>query len=149
MKKEIKNRSIIINDNIEGVVSISLNDILIEISDGNELQWAILYLDAKGRLGEGKSMVDYADDINDSKNGLIIKWSDLVNLSKKFLQIFDIVIIGSKNKVNLRRYTTDEKMYKSCYYVIEMCDSSYWKIVSYENDFINRLKNKYKLIEEF
>jgi len=126
------------------VVAVKFPDILEEIPNGNSLYWSILYLDAMGRLGEGKSIPVFEKQINDSENGFFITWADLNLLSKKFHQIIDITLIGCKDEKLLGRYETDEELHQTCDIVIEMIDSSYWEVFSKDEDLIARLKAKFR-----
>jgi hypothetical protein len=143
----MKTRGIRISDDKKRVVIVTLSDILIEIPNGKSLYWSILYLEAIGRLGVGTSMLTFENQINDSENGLIITWDDLSLLSKKFDQVIDVTIIGSKNKSFLQRYENNREMYETCDIVIEMIDSSYWKVFSKDENLIKRLLAKFKQTE--
>lgn len=99
-----------------------------------------------GNLGEGISILTFEKQIDDAKNGLFIDWNDLNILSKKFYQIIDVTIIGSRDKNLLHRYENDKDMYKTCDIVIEMIDSGYWEVFSNDEEFINRLVLKFKNI---
>lgn len=143
----MKVRGIRILDSKDRVVSVELPDILEEIWDGNLLQWSILYLEAIGDLGENRSIADFEEEIFNFKDGLHINWEDLNLLSKKFNQVIDIILIGSKNKHLLRRYTDDHEMYEICDIVIQMIDSSYWEVFSQDKSLIDRLATKFKKIK--
>ena len=97
-------KGIRILDKKNRVVCVELPGILEEIQNGNLFHWSILYLDASGHLGEGRSIPVFEKQIYDSEKGLFITWDDLNLLSKKFYQIIDITLIGCKNKNLLRRY---------------------------------------------
>ncbi len=144
----MKAKGIRIQDLTEsGYVAVELPDILKEVQNGDSFHWSILCLEASGNLGEGKSIVEFENEISDSKNGLFISWDDLNILSKKFHQIIDMVLIGCKNEISLQRYKTDQEMYEACDIVIDMFDSSYWKIFSKDEKFIDRLAAKFKDVE--
>lgn len=143
----MKVRGIRISDSRDRVVSVELPDILEEIRDGNLLQWSILYLEATGDLGEDRSIADFEEKIFNLEDGLYINWEDLNILSKKFNQVIDIIIIGSKSKLLLRRYTNDHEMYETCDVVIQMIDSSYWEVFSQDKSLIDRLSTKFKKIK--
>jgi hypothetical protein len=75
-------KGIRIHDDVDRVVSVELTDILVEVQDGSSYHWAILYLEATGHLGEGKSMPIFEKQINSSKDGLKISWEELNALAK-------------------------------------------------------------------
>lgn len=67
----------------------------------------------------------------------------MANLAKDFEQIYDIVLIGSRNQEYLRRYNTDEEMD----IVIVMFDSSYWKVFTKDKNLIERWSKKFRKVE--
>ena len=77
-----------------------LSDILQEVKNGNQLEWSILYLQTTGHLGQGKSIPEFEQQIIDSEKGFFITWNDLNELSHKFWDLMDIIIIGCINKKN-------------------------------------------------
>jgi hypothetical protein len=120
----------------EGFDSITLFDILSNISNGQNFNWSILWIHAVGNLGdEHKNMLDFEKEIDDSESGLVINWKDLVNLSTKFDDIMELLLIGVGKIEQLKKYETDEEMYLVSEYAIELVDSSYWLIHS--NNFEN------------
>ena len=76
-------------------------------------------------------------------------WGKLIDLSDRFYQIIELLVIGDQDKSNLHRYSTDEEMYDKCSYVLELVDSSYW-IVSTKNDSIGqRIKSELAGVTEY
>lgn len=139
----MKTLGVRILDKRNNVVSVELADILVEIQDGSLCYWSILYLQATGDLGEGKSIPVFEKQIHDSENGFFIDWIELKNLSKKFWDLMDITLLGCRNQNQLCRYPTEQEMYETCDYVIEMIDSSYWEVFSKDGEFIDRLSEKF------
>jgi hypothetical protein len=140
----MKSTGIRILDKKDRLVTVELPDILKEIPNGESFKWSILYLEASGDLGEGKSILDLEKEANKSQNGLLIEWDAINTLAPKFFQIIDMILIGCKNENFLRRYETDQEMYETCDIVINMFDSSYWEIFSKDEQLINRLASKFK-----
>lgn len=130
-------------DKKNNVVSVELQDILKEISDGELLNWAVLYLEATGHLDDGRSIRAFEEQIINSENGFFINWNELNKVSKKINQIIDITLLGCKNKNDLRRYENSQAMYENCDIVIEMIDSSYWEIFSKNEQLIAKLASKF------
>ena len=143
----MESKGIRILDDINGIICVTLPKILSEIHDGNLYYWSILFMDVIGNLGEEVSVPILQKQIYDSKNGLFISWQDLSILAEKFEQVIDIIIIGSNEEKNLRRYEDDQEMYETCDFVIAMVDSGYWEVFSKEPDLIDRLATKFKEIE--
>ena len=135
-------------DSEDMVVSIDLPQMLRLVDEGNLLHWAILYVEATGHLGEGLSILDFENSVNESFSGLRISWQRLGQLSHRFNQVIDITIIGCRDPNILRRYETDQEMYEACDTVIRMIDSSYWEIHSKDQNLIERCKARFKQVVE-
>lgn len=134
-------------DEENGVVAVGLPDILMEIQHGDLYQWAILFLHSMGDLGDGESIPVFENMINNSQEGLLINWEDLNLLSKKFYQIFDLILIGCRNKDLILRYQNDQEMHNTCDIVIEMIDCDYWEVFAKDLSFMERLEKKFKQVE--
>lgn len=131
------------------VLSVELKDVLNCLADAEKNKWGLLWLHAMACLGNGKSMVDYEQKINHSEAATKVFWKDLVKLSTQIIQTIDIVIIGDKNGANIIKYSTDEQMFNSCRYVIELIDSSYWLVHSSDDNFIENLFDKLAGVEYY
>jgi hypothetical protein len=116
--------SLLIRGNNEPVLSVELKHILTKIQHGAKFKWSILWLDAIGDLG--RSMPAFEKEINNSPNGFLTGWDELLVLSVKLHQIIDMVLIGDTDEGKLKRYASDQEMYLACEYTIELIDSSYW-----------------------
>lgn len=131
----------------DNVLLVTLPDILREINNGNLLNWSILYLYGMGNLKDGGSIEHLENNINKSKNGFFIRWNELNALANNFDQVYDIIIIASRDEELLHRYEIDQEMYETCDIVIEMIDSGYWEVFSKDEDLIKRLGRKFKDIK--
>lgn len=128
-------QDIIIKGDKSIVLSVSLFDILEQLDKAEAYFWKILWLEAKGELIKG-NILELEEEINNSENGYIINFPELIKFAERIDQIIEIVIIGSANIDFLRRYEADEDMKDSCDYCIELVDSSYWLISSVDSKFI-------------
>ncbi len=140
-------RGLRILDKKDGVVTVSLQDILSEVIGGDRFHWSIIYLQTTGDLGEGKSIPDFEKKIIDSEIGYPLKWMELIQLSERFWDLWDIILIASLYPVNLKRYKSDQEMYETCDVVIEKVDSNYWEVFSTDYSLIKRLATKFKEIK--
>ncbi|NGX46643.1 MAG: hypothetical protein K1000chlam3_00003 [Chlamydiae bacterium] len=140
-------KGIRILDKKNRIVSVELQDILKEINYGGQLEWSILYLQTTGNLGEGRSMPVFEQQIIDAEKGLFITWKELNDLSQKFWDLMDIIIIGCKDRSSLRRYEKDQEMYETCDITIEMVDSGYWEVFAENEELINKFAKKFKEVE--
>lgn len=141
----MKTKGIRIFDKKNGIICVTLPDILEEIRNGNLLHWSILDLESTGDLGEGKSIPVFEKQIIEAKNGYFIEWKELNFLSNKFYQIMHLVLIGCRNKDLLHRYDDDQEMYETCDIVIVMFDSWFWEIFSKDENLINKLASKFMI----
>lgn len=143
-----KTKGIRINDATpEGFLEPTLPDILAKINNGESFYWSILFLNASGHLGEGKSIVEFSHFINKSERGFFIGWGELNDLAKKFWQIIDILILACHDKQLIKRYENDQDMYETCDIVIELFDSCFWEVFSKNEQIINNFASKFNNIE--
>ncbi len=144
----METQGIRILDTENNLVSVSLRDILGEIDDvGERFMWSILFFDGMGSLKKWDSLDDFENKVNKSDRGLFITWKNLIELTDQFDEIIDILIIGNMNEKNLIRYENEEMMYRSCDFVINKFDSSYWEVFSIDPIFIKKLSRKFKKVE--
>lgn len=128
-------------------VSISPLEILDLISDKEEFNWAILFLDAAGSLHGKHSLMNFSQKIKISKTGLFLTLGELYDLFSSLDQIIDLDLIGSRNKNRLQRYETDKEMYVSCEIVIRMVDSSYWEVYFHDKILFKKFENRFAKTE--
>ncbi len=140
--KEVK--SIKIDGDNSSILSVSIIDILNCIDDQEGLNWGLFWLEASGELPGDMSMVDFEKEINHSQEGKVITWEELKDLGERFYQIIDLLLIGDEQSFNIKRYESDDQMYGSCDYTIELIDSSYWIIHSTK---MNSLRRMQELLE--
>ena len=133
-----------ISDDCNGLLAVTLPMLLDEVgAEGANLNWSLLYLSATGNLGEGKSIVDFEDNISNSPNGFCLNWPELNSLAGKFDQLFDVLIVASVDKDSIRKYTDDEDLYLNYPVVLDLFDGAYWKVYSENEALIERLANKF------
>lgn len=138
-------RGLKIHGNESRVLSVSLNDILNQISDGELYNWSILWLKAYLQPCCGESIFDIEKNIEQSKNGLVLTWGDLLKFSDKIEQLLEILIIGDMLISNIKNYENDEEMINTCQFTIELIDSSYWIVYCKEKStLVEMVKNLYK-----
>jgi hypothetical protein len=127
-------------------ITVTLIDILDEITYGSNLNWIILDLDGIGPIGKNLSTPDFIKHVANSKDGVPISWEDLNTIFNNMC-VFDITIIASQNKNILHRYNTDQEMQQVCDIVIQFFDSSWWEVFSKDIIFINNLAKKFQKVE--
>jgi len=130
----------------EDILSVKIIDILNLISNKNNLNWMILFLNGMPNPGKGLYLSEYRYKIN-QKNGTFINLEDLLLLSDIFFQIYEMVLIGDQNVNRLHRYDSDEEMYELCEIVIELIDCAFWEVHTKDLALINLIENNFKKIE--
>lgn len=136
-----------ISDSKDNVLNVKISDILKLIQKGNDLNWCILFLDGVPNSENTNTVNEYKNKINKSKEGLKLKWDEILFIGNQLFQIYEIIILGCKNQEFLHRYDTDQEMYQSCDIVIELVDCAFWQVFSKNKGLINELKIKFKEIE--
>lgn len=136
-----------INDSVGNILSVTLSDILSEISEGNKYNWAILFLDGITNENQEVTLFDLQEAIKNSQNCLMINWNELLKLSPVFFQMYEATILGCLDTRNLKKYKTDREMFESCDIVLNLIDCVWWEVFSKDSNLINRLKCKFKETE--
>lgn len=143
----MKTKGIRIADSKGNVLIVKLSDILVQISDGNNLNWSVLFLDGILNPSQNLTLTELKKKINHSENGMLIKWNDLIKLSDVFFQIYEVIILGSKDLTVLHRYKDEQEMHLRCDIVIELIDCAFWEIFSKNESLISKIKAKFKETE--
>ena len=125
----------------ETILDIKLKDILECISNPLIYKWNLLWIEAIGTYEE--SILDFESKVNHSNNGVQFEFDELIKLSDSMDQIIEMTLIADLGSENLIRYTTDDKMYKNCKYVIELIDSSFWEFTSSNFNDLEVIKQKF------
>jgi hypothetical protein len=111
---------------------LDLYSVLNRISDGNSIYWRILGLSMTGNLSSiGTNTLELEDKINKSPNGLDIYWDDLIKISQLIDQTVEIILVGSREPLQIIEKNHDDERKKLDYW-IELVDSSYWDIACEE-----------------
>lgn len=147
MTNMIKRGSLKISGNSSEVLSVNLYDILSCIKNDEKCNWSILWIEAVGEKSDNY-VLQFEKEINDSDEILVLNSYDLLNLSKRFSQIIEILLIGDGDVDKLKRYPSDAEMYINCRYTIELIDSSYWIVNSYDHNFLNCIQKKLDGVQE-
>ena len=142
-------KAIKVNGDHSEILSVELKDILGCIQYSKKVNWGLLWLNVTARLENGKSIVDLEYMINKSSTAMPVTWEELAKLSSQINQAFDVLVIGDKDVANIIRYATDQEMYNTCDYTIELLDSSYWIIHSNDDVFIDNLFDKLEGVEYY
>lgn len=144
MRKALK-----ISGNASEILSVSLNAILNCIDNIENINWGLLWIEAVAKLENGESVPDFERKVNYSEAVTIFTSEKLLKFSVQIIQSIGLLIIGDNNKESIRRYSTDQEMFSSCDYTIELIDSSYWVIHSKNIAFLRNISEKLPGVESF
>lgn len=125
-------------------ISPTLADILEEVENGEMYNWVILTVDGVLNQGYDAQELGIDEKINDSENGMRIAWDQLVLFSDVFYQMWEVIVLGSKNPDYLRYKGREKSIYTTCDFVLELVDCSYWEVFSKDSGFLERLKSKFQ-----
>lgn len=126
---------IMLNQWESGKKVVTLKEILAQITDYSSYNWYLFWLDAMGTWDCEFDYVALEEKINNSLDGILFPYDELLNLGNCLEQILSIKIRASP--IN----TTNDhgEPYEIC---IELIDTSYWEIER-END---QLLEKFRFV---
>lgn len=145
--KEIMNTQGIRISDGSNVLEPTLADILAEVSDGDSFYWSIFFITGVLEPNQELSIFDLEREINKSKNGKAIRFAELTDLSNKFFQMYETIVLGCKDSSLLRRYEKEEEMYCTCDIVIDLIDCVFWEVYSKDHNLLERLRKKFREVE--
>lgn len=143
----MKTTGLRILDSTDDVLNVTLEDILKEFLNHKQFLWSVLFLDGISNKDQGIQLQQHQQEINKSVDGMPIEWGALIELSKRFFQMYETVVLGCKDPKFLRRYQDESEMYNNCDIVIELIDCVFWEVHSKDFEFIKRLQKKFKATE--
>lgn len=147
MELRMRSKGIRIRDNKNGIVSVSLEEILKTITDGDKFYWAILFSEVTPKAGRGEYTTNIERNADNASEGYILTWQALKDFAESIHQELDLRIIGALERSNIKNYSSDEEIYNSCDILIEMFDSSFWVIFSKDYNLIDTLVKTFKDID--
>lgn len=140
-------QGILILDKKNHVVSVVLSDILELIDNKQNLYWSILFLDGVIYPEETGFISVLKKQISDAPRGAQISFKDLLLLSSKYEQMYEIVVIGVKNMNLLHKYADLKEMHEKCDISIELVDCAFWVVYSKDSYLIEKIKNIFNDVE--
>lgn len=131
-----------------GILNLDLKDILVLIPEHyQQLIWIIYEIEASLLQESEINILELEKKVNESKNGLIVTFDELLTLSNNIFQTFNITVLVTENKMIIDR----NNMFQNVELVIEIIDSSICSIYCNDESIISTLIKKYKdyrLIDE-
>ncbi len=124
-----------------GVVPCQLIDLLHVLpEDAHALTWAILDLEAIGDIRGvwDAGVLDLEAQLH--RSPMIFDWQDLVKLANSFEQVINITLVACLDTSDIP--AVDFEVDKSnCEFVLELVDSTVWRIYAKHQDKLQRFLN--------
>ena len=115
----------------QGTSTIEPIDLLNPIAqDKQQLVWSTLDLEAIGDISTiwERGILDLEENIKELPQGLILSWQMLFQLAQNFDQVINTVIVGCQETSKIPSLEPNVDLDKSCEIVLELIDSSVWRI---------------------
>jgi hypothetical protein len=135
----------------QGTSTIELIDLLNLIAqDKQQLVWSILDLEAIGDISTiwERGILDLEENINALPQGLILSWQMLVLLVRGFDQVINTVIVGCQEVSKVPILKPDIDLDTPCEIVLELIDSSVWRIYSKDERLLQHLQHEFSNVQE-
>jgi hypothetical protein len=130
----------------QGTAVIELIDLLKLINkDRQQLVWSILDLEAVGDISEiwERGILDLEENIKYLYQGYILSWQMLVLLAQKFDDVINTVIVGCHEVTQIPSLIPDSNIYNPCEIVLELIDSSVWRIYAKDERLLQHLHHEF------
>jgi hypothetical protein len=108
------------------------------------LVWSILWLWAVGELGDGRSMVEFEDQIGTEPKGVTLSWAELVGLAARFDQVIDGVFVGCKSRDEIPGARSGPELYGASEIVIEVVDSDFVAFFAKDSKVVDQVSARFK-----
>jgi hypothetical protein len=133
-----------LKDKDNGISNIKLIDLLelLEI-DKAEFKWSIQNLTAVVMPGSKINVLQLEKEAEDFPKGKLVSANDLLKISKDIDQIIDGLFIAYDCDEKLGKVSDLESAMQFASIAIEYFDSSSVRFFSKENDYIEKIRNKY------
>lgn len=125
-------------------LSIDLCQILKQIVNGDLYFWKVLWISGFGKTKNNVTIMTLEDQINNSKEGILYTWETLFEFTTGTLQLEEFLLLGDVDFKKLCRYEDEKIMRQNCEFCIELIDSSFWEITSFNSFFIDNVKMNIK-----
>jgi hypothetical protein len=129
-----------------GSLAVALIDLLDLLKrEGHQLTWSILELEATGDPNRlPRDMLDLEQEVEQSPNGVIMSWEELVILATAFCEVLNAVIVGCKDATLIPHLQPNADLYTPCEIVLEAIDSTLWRVYARDDQIIQRLQTTFR-----
>lgn len=135
----------------EGRVAVELIDLLNLIAQNQQqLVWSILDLEVMGDVSPiwERGVLDLEENIRNLPQGLILSWQMLILLVEKFDQVINIIIVGCQEIAKIPSLKPNSDLDTPCEIVLELIDSSVWRIYAKDQRLLQHLQQEFSNIRE-
>ena len=135
-------------DNTDIQKEITLPNILGELNqEGKLLMWSLLELEAVGNLGEDKSIPEFQNQIMKTREGFLLNWDELWDLSNKFSLVINCILIACKNKQAIldltKKYKDTKDILPNCEIAIEINDGEFLNFYAKEKNVSTKITKRF------
>jgi hypothetical protein len=127
--------------------SPTLAGILEEIKNGENYSWSIFEIEGMLNPNQGYSIFELKEKINESEDGMFVNWNELILFSNIFFQIWEITVLRSADPKLLQSSMRKGSAEDECDFVLTFIDCAFWEIYSKNDEFLERLRKKFKKTE--
>lgn len=138
----MKTRGLRVFDEGNDKILIPLHDIL-KLVDQHAYHWGILFVDGMPKKPYVEEISHVQNILEKSDQGIPISEENLMELSSKFFQIYEIVLIGSKNHLDLKKDYSEIILFQQHDIVIVMIDCAFWEIYSHDKSLLEKYEKKF------
>ncbi len=112
---------------------LELKDILLSIKmHVRDISWSVQYIDAVGDITSilGFPMKALEDKCKSSRNGVILPFETLIDLSAACDDIIDVLLVGCKKESDIPKANAEDGWESHCDIIISREDSTIWELFS-------------------
>jgi hypothetical protein len=135
-----------IRDQKPGYLNVDLRNLLsLFKEDGPNLVWSILDLEAVGDAEKLKTdLLEIERQIEESPDGLIVEWEDLLVLAESLVDVWNILIAASHDVPSIPRLEYGTTNFERCEIAIEIFDSTWCRVYARNDAIVRRVKANYR-----
>ena len=132
-----------------GVLAVQLPDLLALLPEETQhYTWTILRFEATARPGSSPSLRELEKQVSRSNGGVQFDWARLVSLAMSIDQLLDGTVVGQGSSVAISRQMSKEDLAARCDYILEVCDSTFGRIVTDSGLFLSRIRSRFHDVRE-
>lgn len=132
-------------DNLNGRMNLILS-VVNQLNIDDTTKWILL--DIKGFGYKTNDMMSLEKKVEQSNCGLLMSLREIKQILHNMDQLYEIHFFGDVGKNDFNLFENINEVMRSSRYVFNFVDGCFWDITSSNKQFIDRLKTKFKMIQE-